>query len=231
MGDVGKINITPTVDLKDVNAKIKSVSGTINVPVTPVVDTQGVLSTVRSALGSAQISLNVPLSPVVNASEFNNAVKNSVAGLSALQFPIRLGVDQTFFSESVKRAIAAAGKLKLNVDVDAKGIESLTALAKAQTEMLKEQNRGRKLALETDPNSASSIRARASLLNAQTMRRQKKNVQEHCLILPRQQRCWNPLCRHRNSIQKDSCGICASQSNRCVTSQSSPQHISESTEC
>ena len=168
VGDVGKINITPTVDLKDVNAKIKSVSGTINVPVTPVVDTQGVLSTVRSALGSAQISLNVPLSPVVNASEFNNLVKNSVAGLSALQFPIRLGVDQTFFSESVKRAIAAAGKLKLNVDVDAKGIESLTALAKAQTEMLKEQNRGRKLALETDPNSASSIRARASLLNAQT---------------------------------------------------------------
>lgn len=168
VGDVGKINITPTVDLKDVNAKIKSVSGTINVPVTPVVDTQGVLSTVRSALGSAQISLNVPLSPIVNASEFNNAVKNSVAGLSALQFPIRLGVDQTFFSESVKRAIAAAGKLKLNVDVDAKGIESLTALAKAQTEMLKEQNRGRKLALETDPNSASSIRARASLMNAQT---------------------------------------------------------------
>lgn len=168
VGDVGKINITPTVDLKDVNAKIKSVSGSINVPVTPVVDTQGVLSTVRSALGSAQISLNVPLSPVVNASEFNNAVKNSVAGLSALQFPIRLGVDQTFFSESVKRAIAAAGKLKLNVDVDAKGIESLTALAKAQTEMLKEQNRGRKLALETDPNSASSIRARASLMNAQT---------------------------------------------------------------
>ena len=168
VGDVGKINITPTVDLKDANAKIKSVSGTINVPVTPVVDTQGVLSTVRSALGSAQISLNVPLSPIVNASEFNNAVKNSVAGLSALQFPIRLGVDQTFFSESVKRAIAAAGKLKLNVDVDAKGIESLTALAKAQTEMLKEQNRGRKLALETDPNSASSIRARASLMNAQT---------------------------------------------------------------
>lgn len=168
VGDVGKINITPTVDLKDVNAKIKSVSGSINVPVTPVVDTQGVLSTVRSALGSAQISLNVPLSPVVNASEFNNAVKNSVAGLSALQFPIRLGVDQTFFSESIKRAIAAAGKLKLNVDVDAKGIESLTALAKAQTEMLKEQNRGRKLALETNPNSASSIRARASLMNAQT---------------------------------------------------------------
>lgn len=167
VGDVGKINITPTVDLKDVNAKIKSVSGTINVPVTPVVDTQGVLSTVRSALGSAQISLNVPLSPVVNASEFNNAVRNSVAGLSALQFPIRLGVDQTFFSESVRRAIAAAGELKLKVDVDTKGIESLTALAKAQTNMLKEQNKSRRLALETDPNSATSVRARASLMNAQ----------------------------------------------------------------
>lgn len=167
VGDVGKINITPTIDLKDVNAKIKSVSGAINVPVIPVVDTKGIVDSIRSAVGAMSISANVPMSPVVNPTEFNEAVKKSVAGMTGTSYLMKLGVNQTFFADSVKKAIAAAGKLKLKVDVDTKGIESLTALAKAQTDMLKEQNKSRRLALETDPNSATSVRARASLMNAQ----------------------------------------------------------------
>lgn len=168
VGDVGKINITPTIDLKDVNAKIKSVSGSINVPVIPVVDTKGIVDSIRSAVGAMSISVNVPMNPVVNPAQFNEAMKKSVAGMTDTSYLMKLGVNQTFFADSVKKAIAAAGKLKLKVDVDAKGIESLTALAKAQTDMLKEQNKSRRLALETDPNSATSVRARASLMNAQT---------------------------------------------------------------
>lgn len=167
VGDVGKINITPTIDLKDVNAKIKSVSGSINVPVIPVVDTKGIVNSIRSAVGAMSISVNVPMNPVVNPAQFNEAMKKSVAGMTDTSYLMKLGVNQTFFADSVKKAIAAAGKLKLKVDVDAKGIESLTALAKAQTDMLKEQNKSRRLALETDPNSATSVRARASLMNAQ----------------------------------------------------------------
>lgn len=167
VGDVGKINITPTIDLKDVNAKIKSVSGSINVPVIPVVDTKGIVDSIRSAVGAMSISVNVPMNPVVNPAQFNEAMKKSVAGMTDTSYLMKLGVNQTFFADSVKKAIAAAGKLKLKVDVDTKGIESLTALAKAQTDMLKEQNKSRRLALETDPNSATSVRARASLMNAQ----------------------------------------------------------------
>lgn len=167
VGDVGKINITPTIDLKDVNAKIKSVSGSINVPVIPVVDTKGIVNSIHSAVGAMSISVNVPMNPVVNPAQFNEAMKKSVAGMTGTSYLMKLGVNQTFFADSVKKAIAAAGKLKLKVDVDTKGIESLTALAKAQTDMLKEQNKSRRLALETDPNSATSVRARASLMNAQ----------------------------------------------------------------